>query len=132
MADPVVMAAVAAQLEGFDLCDVFDQNGEGDAPSDGSEYVVIQQPVSNRDRLALNQRIYSEEGAIRFVIHTAVGTGAERANAIYAALLPRFLDRKVGRVRFWTPGAPAPDPDASDGNYYVTSFAAPYTFTFNG
>lgn len=132
MADSAVIAAVEAQLQGFDGCLVLGINREGQAPADGSDYIVIQQPVADRRRLALNQKTYLEEGVIRFVIHTAIGMGDEAARAHHAALLPLLQDVRLGAVRFWTPGPLTPDGDASDGNYYVTSFPAPYSVTTHG
>jgi hypothetical protein len=125
---PVMMAVDARLAASWDACPVLGENTEGEAPSDGSPYIVVQYPVGMARRWALNERFYRESGAIRFVIHTERGQGATKAAQWGEMLASLFRDRAFGGIKTQTPTPPTEG--EGDGNYHVTSLSVPYTRDF--
>lgn len=128
-----VEAVLTAEWNG---APVFGENTVGSTPDDGSPFVVVQYPLVRSSQPGLGtigQRLFRDEGAFRVVIHVERGAGANRgrqwADEIAAIFRGRDLD---GVLQTWAPSAPVTDDRNAEGNYYILSFAVPYTHDYAG
>ena len=133
MAHPDVIAAVTTRLaSSWNKSIILDANVEGDAPSDGSPYLKLQFPASDKGRPIVNRRLYREEGGVRIVIAVEIGAGLAKASAWGEELATLFRDRRFGGVRTFVPGDIYVGDKNDQGNFFVTALVIPYAFTFTG
>ncbi|QDM32094.1 hypothetical protein FNL55_12680 [Tardiphaga sp. vice352] len=133
MAKKQVIDAVEARLGAiWDGLPVFGPNSEGEPPSDGTPFLMVQYPISNARRVTVNARIYREEGGFRIVLNEARGFGLEKTTQRCEALANLFSDQSFDGVVCQVPSSPFIDDDNEDGNYFQTSIVVPYTFNFTG
>ncbi len=130
MAHKQVEEAVEAKLAtDWSHCPVITENGKATAPKDGSDYLVLQFPAADARRMAVNKRLYREEGAFRLVLHVRAGSGLARLRDLTEELAALFSDRKFAGVTSLVP-APPYSSERPDGAYFWASIAVPYTFNF--
>lgn len=132
MAHPDLVTAVEARLEAeWTLCPIISINdAEATLPENGLPWVALQYPVADTRRAAVNQRVYLEEGVIRFVLHMERGEGIARPLQWANQLAGLFRDRQFDGVRTKVPASPFVDDTNDTGNYFVVSVVVPYTFEF--
>lgn len=127
-----VEAAVAAKLAAeFSLCPVFGPNQQAQPPADGSDYVLVQYPFADERQHSIGapgSNVFREEGAIRFVIHTARDAGTVRTHQIATALRNLFRNARMASLNCFAPTAPVFDDRNDEGGYFVASLAVPYEF----
>lgn len=133
MANRQVIDAVEARLgETWDGAPVFGANKEGEPPSDGTPFLIVQYPVANNRRMLINARVYREDGAFRVVLNEARGFGLLQALERCDSLAELFRDQAFDGVVCQVPSSPLIDDDNEDGNYFQISMVFPYTFNFTG
>ncbi|WP_020178085.1 phage tail terminator-like protein [Methylopila sp. M107] len=133
MAHPSVITAVTSRLETYwNRSPIFAPNVEGDAPEDGSPFVKLQFPASDKARPILNRRFYREEGGVRIVIAVEIGEGIAKASAWAEELATLFRDRKFSGVQTFVPGDIYVGDENDSGNYFITALVVPYAFNFAG
>jgi hypothetical protein len=133
MAHPDVMAAVEQRLaELWTNCPVVGINGQGEAPQDGSAFMVVQYPVSNQTQIDLAEKLFREEGTVRFVINTERGAGVQQAKDWAAEIGAMFRRVRVGRVRFELPSSPFFDDSNDAGNYFTSTVVVDFWLTYQG
>lgn len=133
MAHPDVMAAVEQRLaELWTNCPVVGTNVEGEAPQDGSAFMAVQYPVSNQTQIDLAEKLFREEGTVRFVINTERGSGSQQAKDWGAEVGALFRRVRVGSVRFMLPSSPFFDNSNDAGNFFVATVVVDYWLTYQG
>ena len=131
MARKAVVDAVEARLTAlWTECPVIGMNTVGEPPADGSDYLLVQYPVADDERIAVNQGLYRETGGIRFVLHMQRGFGIAAALARSEALTALFRDQSFGGVITQTPSSAFLDNSNEDGNYLVLSLVVPFTHNY--
>lgn len=97
-----------------------------------STFLAVQYPVANTARRSVGDRLYREEGAVRFVLQFT--RDENRALMMQRAdeLADLFRDQTIGSVRFLQPTSPFIDDNNDEGNFYSLSIVAPYTFDYPG
>lgn len=130
MAKKHVVDTVRQALAGWNSCPVYGPNELGEAPADGSPFILVQYPVANTIRTT-HSPTYVEEGAARIVIATAIGAGANQAIEWGDELAGLFRFKKISGVEFKAPTSPLTHDDNDDGNYFKTSIVVPYHYHFN-
>lgn len=132
MASKAVMDAIGAYVAaGWDAAPIYGPNTQSKPPTGRTPFVMMQFPVSGAERVGLG-RIFQEDGAVRFVVHVAVGSGVDQA-LIWADELAELLrERSFDGVQTWTPSPPTFDDRNEDGGWYRVSVAVPFTRTFEG
>jgi hypothetical protein len=132
MAKKQVIDAVEARLGAvWDGLPVFGANAEGEPPSDGTPFLMVQYPVSETRRLPVTTFAYWEEGGIRIVLNEARGVGLAKTTERCEALAELFRDQTFDGVVCRVPSSPFIDDDNEDGNYFQTSIVVPYTYAFS-
>jgi hypothetical protein len=132
MAKKHVIDAVDARLGAiWDGLPVFGPNAEGETPSDGTPFLMVQYPASDTRRVTVNSRVYREEGGFRIVLNEARGFGLAKTTERCEALATLFRDVSFGGVVCQVPSSPFIDDDNEDGNYFQVSIVVPYTFNFS-
>lgn len=111
---------------------IFSENKEGETPADGSEFIVLQFPLSDVRRSFVNQRNYREEGGFRIVINVARGEGTATIRQYGAELAALFRDTKIGAITCGVPSEPFTDDQSDQGNYFTGALVVPYTYDFAG
>lgn len=131
MAKQAVVSAVEGLLNAeWSACPVEGVNlSKGDANDEGSDFLVVQYPVANNERLN-HSRTYREEGGVRLVINTQRGIGGQIAIQRGEQLAALFRERKFGGVEFKTPSSPLIHDDNDDGIYFRTSIVIPYHYYY--
>lgn len=131
MASLAVYTAVKERLGSSwnELAVRYPNDGQGETPADGSAYIAVQFPVANTDRMAVNQRLYREEGGIRLVVHAERGDGLDQVLGWTGALAALFSDQAFGGIKTQAAGSPFIDDDNELGNYFKAAVVIPYTFT---
>jgi hypothetical protein len=109
---------------------VIGQNTVGEAPQDGSPYILIQYPASRTDRMAVGDRYYREEGGIRFVLHMIAGEGTARANIWANELTKLFRYVSFDGVETEAPTSPFFDDSNDAGGYFLATVVVPYHYDF--
>lgn len=133
MAHKHVVDAVATRLTDlWTATPVVMQNTQGETSPDGSSHIVVQFPVSNVSRWPINERLYVEEGGVRFVINCQRGVGTDEALTLAEQLATLFRDQTLDGVRFFVPSSPFLDDSNDVGSYFVATVVCPYSYTFNG
>jgi hypothetical protein len=132
MAHKTVEDAVEARLRAlWTQCPILTENVEQEAPADGGPYLLLQFPVSDVRRWAMNSRRYREEGGFRIVIHLPRQTGMARMRDWGEQLRLMFLDVKFDGINCRVPTDPFTDDDSSEGRYFHGSIVVPYDFNFS-
>lgn len=131
MAHASVVEAVEAKLAAeWSQCPVVGINTVGEAPQDGSPYLLVQYPAASTARVAVNEGYYREEGGIRFVMHLSPGEGIARAN-LWAGILARmFRYAEFGGVKTEAPTSPFYDDSNDAGAYFLATVLVPYTYDY--
>jgi hypothetical protein len=111
---------------------IIDENEQGETPTDGSPFLVIQYPASNVERLSISNRLYRETGGFRIVINVERGSGKERIKEVGEALADLFRDQKIGVVNCLVPTEPFTDNDSDQGNFFTGAMVVPFTYEFTG
>ncbi|MBB3020645.1 hypothetical protein FHR70_003731 [Microvirga lupini] len=103
----------------------------GPRPDPSGDFLAIQYPVANTTRLSIGNRIYREEGGIRFVL--SFTRDSDRALMMQRAdeLASLYRDRNVGGVRCLQPTTPFIDDSNDEGNFYSLSVVVPYVFEYH-
>ncbi|PZU87346.1 MAG: hypothetical protein DI527_18905 [Chelatococcus sp.] len=129
MAHKLVEAAVEARLRAlWSASPVFVENTEAEPPADGSGYLMLQFPVADASRSAINERAYREEGAFRVVLHVPRDTGVQQIRDQGEAIAALFCDESFAGVNCRVPG-PTFVGDAV-GALSWASVTIPYDFNF--
>ena len=133
MAKKAVMDAVALRLAPWipTHCPVLGPNDSADAPVDGSPFLMVQYPVANTERWAVNQKFYREEGGIRLVLHMRRGSGTETMMTWIESLWLLFNDAEFSGVESKTPSSPLITDDNEEGVYNRASIVVPYFYNFS-
>jgi hypothetical protein len=132
MAKKQVIDAVEARLGAtWDGLPVFGANTEGEPPTDGSPFLMVQYPASDTRRLPITTPVYWEDGGIRIVLNEARGFGLAKTTQRCEALADLFRDQSFGGVVCQVPSSPFIDDDNDDGNYFQASIVVPYTYCFS-
>lgn len=133
MAEQAVVEAVEARLrEIWDetgRCPIIGANDQGNTPSEGQPFLLVQYPVSNTVRTT-HSPSYREEGGFRIMINTERATGIQTPMQWGHELAAAFRYKKFGGVETQAPTTPLIHDDNEDGNYYRTSVVVPYSYTF--
>jgi hypothetical protein len=126
----VVEAVERRMAERWTHCPVITMNTIGEAPEDGSPFIIVQYPASRTERLSIGARYYREEGGFRFVLNMPRGEGTARA-LLWANELTRiFRYEKFDGVETLAPTSPFMDDSNDVGNFFVATIAVPYRFDF--
>lgn len=126
--EDAVDAYLAANWAGLP---VLKENEQGEIPSDGSPFIILQFPVRNVERISIGQRTYREEGGIRIIINVQRGAGTAAIRQHGDALADLFRDQTFNGVHCGVPTEPFTD-DASDrGVYFSGSVVVPFWFVFS-
>lgn len=130
MARKAVVDAVMARLDAlWDGPPIMETNVLGDAPGDGSAFVMVQFPVANEHRAtfgAPGANIYREEGGIRFVINVERGKGVSDALTLADKMAGIFRGKEFQGVQTFAPSSPAIDDRNEEGLFYQVSVVVPY------
>jgi hypothetical protein len=111
---------------------IYVENETGDIPSDASAFIVVQYPVSNVDRVTVNQPLYREEGAFRIVINVQRGAGTDTIRQVGEDLATLFRDQDIGSgVRCFYPSEPFTDDQSDRGLYFSGSMIVPFERYFS-
>jgi hypothetical protein len=131
MAHEAVMSAVRTRMGAeWTHTPVKFPNGEGQAPEDGSSYVLVQYPASTTTTPDIATHQAREVGGIRFVIHTPAGSGTNEAN-FYASELRRiFRYETFEGVKTEEPSSPFYDDSNDVGPYSLATVVVPYSFDY--
>jgi hypothetical protein len=136
MARKAVVDAVEARLATlWNGPRVVGLNTFGEAPEDGSAFVVVQYPVANEEQITVGapgNNIFREEGAIRFVINAVRGSGQTQALLWADELAALFRAKEFDGVRTFAPDSPAIDDRNDEGNYYSLAIVVPYWHDITG
>lgn len=131
MASGTVKAAVEAHLASWvSLADYpfFDENDV--APLPKTQYLTIEYPVANEDRISEGARpaLFRETGSIRFVLHILNMSGLTAAMLVMDSLRDLFREQTINGVD--TNEAPPAVFDASNrrGSFYQLAFVVTYRF----
>ena len=95
-----------------------------------SAFVVLQYPVVNGSKPAL-QRRYFEEGAARFVLNVHRRIEMDAALGLADNLAAIFRDRKFYDIETFTPSPPIVNEVSNDGNWFSLSVIVPYRYQFD-
>lgn len=133
MASKAVMDAVEQRLAAnWTATAIIGANQQGDAPNDGSSFVIVQYPVATTERPSVTTRKYREEGVIRLVLNSQRGIGTVDAATMADSLAALFRDQKFGGVECHVPDSFTDDDASENGNFFVTAISVPYSFNFTG
>ena len=127
----VVQAVDKRLAEEWHEIPVVGQNVVGEAPQDGSEYILIQYPASTTERVAVGQGHYRESGGIRFVLHLIAGSGTARANQLAHELAKLFRYVRFDGVETEAPTSPFYDDSNDVGGYFLATVVVPYHYQFS-
>jgi hypothetical protein len=104
-----------------------------DVPPGADAFLVVQYPVVNRNRPAL-QPHYVEDGAARLVLNTKLGLGSTTTLAWTDTLIGLFnslSSQDFSGVETFVPNGPAINDASDDGNWIAYSIIVPYRYQFN-
>lgn len=134
MPSAAVESAFRSRLEQNWSGPVLASNGVTTPPEGAEDYVVVQYPVANVDKLLGVRRI--EEGGARLVLNVKSGTqlaiGLARADAL-AALFRGAGGKplKFSGVEAFEPSAPIVNDQNDDGNWFELAVIVPYRYQFD-
>lgn len=132
MASNAVMTAVKARLAGgWTNCPVPDINTVGETPADGSAFLTVQYPVSTEEHVGLGQvgqRVFREEGAIRFVLSVPRGQGIDQATQWADQLRVLFRAAEFSGVTCEAASPAAFDDSNDNGDYFILRVIVPYFY----
>lgn len=130
MASQYVEETIGEYLAGnWTLCPILTENLQGQAPEDGSPFLVLQFPLSETTRLSTGTRRYREEGGIRLLIHVERGGGVVKLREWGDTLGDLFRDQTIGGIHCLVPSEPfAGDQEESDA-HWSASMVVPYWWT---
>lgn len=131
MAQPEVEAFVMQRLaDQWYRCPVVVMNTTGEAPGDGSPYLLVQYPASNNGMRDIGEYQPAEEGGVRFVLHMYPGEGIQRPSEWGREIGDIFRSVRSGGLKFGAPSSPFFDDSNDEGSYFLCTVVAPYTFDF--
>lgn len=110
---------------------IYTENQQGEIPDDGSSFIILQFPVSNVERVQVNEPFYREEGGFRIVIATQRGAGTATIRSWGEQLATLFRDKKIGTVNCRVPSEPFTDDQSDKGLYFQGSMIVPFDRTFH-
>jgi hypothetical protein len=111
---------------------IFPENTEGDTPSDGSPFVVLQFPMLNTERVTLSDPCYSETGTVHISINVARGDGTATIRQFGAEIAALLRDKKFGQLTYGVPSEPFTDDTSEEGVYFKGSMYVPFSYYFRG
>lgn len=136
MASRTVKDAVEARLAAnWTNCPIQGINLEGETPADASPFLMVQYPVSEEQQITIGapgNNVWREEGALRFILSIARGTGVDQGLTWIEELRSLFRGKQFSHVSTWAPSAAVLDDTNDAGNYWRLTFAVPYYFDING
>lgn len=133
MASKAVEDAVDAYLaSNWTRCPILKENEQGEAPTDGSPFLILQFPVSDVRRSDVGRKRYREEGGFRIVINVERGFGTATMRQWGEELAVLFRDVAIGPVHCRVPTEPFTDDQSDQGNYFQGSLICPYTYNIDG
>lgn len=133
MASRAVEDAIDAYLTAnWSTSPILTENQQGEVPGDGSGFIILQFPVSNVERVAVNERLYREEGGFRIVIAVPRGVGTGTIRQWGETLAALFRDTRVGPVECRVPSEPFTDDQSDRGLYFQGSMIVPFERYFSG
>lgn len=111
---------------------IFGPNAEGEPPTDGSPYVLVQYPVAAEENHVglggVGNRTFREEGGFRVVLHIQRSKGVTEGRAWIEELRSLFRAAQFDGVSCTTVSNAAENDSSENGNYYLLSFAVTYYF----
>lgn len=135
MASQAVAAAFRAKIgETYQSLPVFYPNEGVDTPSDGTQFLSIQYPVSSEECVGLGgvgHRTFRERGTIRIVLSVPRGLDKDGMNAALVLIesMRGLLRAQIfGGVTCEEASPPVSNDDNDAGAYWKLSFAVPYYF----
>jgi hypothetical protein len=111
---------------------IFVENTEGETPSDGSPFLLLQYPMANTERVTLSDPCYSETGTVHISINVARGDGTATIRQFGAEIAALLRDKKLGQLTYGVPSEPFTDDTSDEGMYFRGSMYVPYVFYFRG
>ena len=131
MARQEVVEAVRDRLGAeWSHCPVIEMNRQGEAPEDGSAFLMVQYPVTTQRRLSVGTPYYREEGGIRFVLNMQRGEGVDTALQWAGELADLFRYVTFDEVHGREASSPNLDDSNDMGNYFVVTVVVEYYFDF--
>lgn len=133
MASRAVEDAIDAYLAAnWSTSPILTENQHGEVPADGSGFIILQFPVSNVERVAVNKRLYREEGGFRIVIAVPRGVGTATIRDYGEQLATLFRDKTISGVTCLAPSEPFTDDESDRGLYFVGTLVCPFERYFEG
>lgn len=120
-----VQARLAAHWTDTVIID-YDTNA---SPPDLDAFLVHQYPVVNASKPVLN-RLFWEEGGIRFVLNVRRGIGLAQGLIWCDELAALFRDVKFSGVECFEPSGPLVDDNNEEGDWISYAVIVPYRFEF--
>jgi hypothetical protein len=127
MAYKLVEEAVEARLRAqWTTCPIqLDNPEKRTTPADGAAYLVLQFPVADVSRWALNRKYYEERGGFRIVIHRPSGEGMATMRTWIETLSDIFRDERFGGITCHAP-THFIDDATPVGGYFLAAVVVPY------
>lgn len=129
MAQAAVVQAVTQTLTGWTHTPVIELNKETDETV-LQEFLEPQYLVSRTKRLPINERLYEEEGYVRFILGCERGVGVTTPLSYAQTLVDLFSDKTIGGVEFKPATSPALDETNDDGPWFVLTVLVPYCYRY--
>lgn len=130
MARKAVVDAVNSRLAAnWSATPVFGLGVEGDPPTDGSAFVMVQYPVAGERQMSMGApgaNVWREEGAFRLVLNEPRGQGIDTLLTRADALAAIFRGQLFAGVQCFEASGPTVDDRNESGNYIQASVAVAY------
>jgi Bacteriophage related domain of unknown function len=134
MAHPTVVAEVEARLAAnWTATPIVPANTLGTTEGLGEPFVIVDYPVANSERSAVNDRLYREEGGFRILLYMPRGIGLTQGGTWSEALAAIFRDQKFGAglaLNTLAPDPPITDDASDEGNFFLFATIVPYVFEY--
>lgn len=98
-------------------------------------FLAVQFPIGNEDIASLgdpSNRLFREEGAVRFVLQGESGEGADNLLTLLDELRTLFRGKEFSGVITYAPSPAVEHDDNDEGNYYAVSTVVPYEYDLIG
>jgi hypothetical protein len=124
-----VADAVQARLQANWTATIIIPYDSNATPTDLDSFLVFQFPVVNGVKPVLN-RVFWEEGGIRFVLNVRRGIGLEQGLDWTDQLAALFREVKFSGVQCFEPSGPIIDDNNEEGDWISYAVVVPYRFEF--
>lgn len=132
MASKAVVEAVEARLGPvWNGLAVYSPNSpEGETPADAAQFLQLQFPLADAERMSISNRLYRETGGFRVIINGERGAGVSQILTWAEQLMTLFRDVTFDGVKCEVPSPPFLDDSNENGSYFKASIVVPYTYDF--